>query len=300
MRRAWLGAAVALLVACRGADQSSEIHAFGGVITPGNPPVSLATLSANIPGTEAGQGLGWDGSTWAVKTSLGSPKQRYYYLEEFESGTACTTIGKFTAGGAVGATTCAFATESGHQGELTISTPATATDGARLSTTNGLVFGTPAIPHQVTWLIKISTVSTSVNQYVIRAGFAEPLGTSANSIDAVQAVYQFSANGGVHVWALETRSASTSTVTKCDGTGGTHLATVTDATWYELKLNVNAAGTSASLTVNGDTCATNTTQIPTTATAIGLQFFNDSGSTPAARLLTVDYAEYTSPFGVAR
>ncbi len=258
---------------------------------------TIASLNSGTPCTDPGQVLEWTGTTWRCDESE-NPSLVVTLKDEFWSGaTNCTTVGQFFTGAVTGTSACGFNNaDLLHPGSVSLTTDAVATDGIRFaSQTNSIVFG--SVPRCVTWLWKIHNLSTSVDQYVDRVGYAEPA-TNADSVDAVEAVYDF-ATSGVNKWALITSANSVRTTTACTGATGDIAAD----TWYKLKVCVNAAATSATLTINDVLCATASTNIPSgtsRGTAIGAQHFNASGSVPAAQLSFADFVKEVAPFPVAR
>lgn len=261
--------------------------------------VSFLDLNNGVPCTDPGQVLIWAGASGFRCGESDDPSLVETLKDELMSGaTNCTTGGLFFTGAATGTSACGYNNaDTIHMGLLSLTTSTGATDGIRMSTqTNSVVFGT--VPRCVTWLWKIHNLSDAATQYVDRVGYAEPA-SNAESVDAVQAEYDFANNGGVHKWQLTTSSNSVRTNTLCTGSTGD----ISADTWYKLKTCVNAAGTSATLTVNDVLCATNGTNIPTgtsRGTAIGAQHFNASGGVPIAQLSFADFVKEVAPFPVAR
>ena len=255
---------------------------------------TLASMTTGSPGTEAGQTFIWTGTAWIVDNP-DDPSRVATMKDDFYSGaTNCLTVGQFFTGAATGTSACGFNNaDTIHRGLLSLTTGTGATDGIRFSTqANSVTFGT--VPACVVWLWKIHNLSDAVTQYVDRLGYAEPT-SSADSVDAVEAAYDWANNGNVHKWQLSTRSNSVGTNTICTGSSGD----ISADQWFRLKICVNAAATSASLYVNDVFCATNTTNIPTgiaRATAIGAQHFNASGSVPVAQLSFADFVKEVAPF----
>lgn len=276
----------------------------GGGFSSGGGSTSITALNSGIPGTENGQVLMWNGSAWALNRGCGDPTQRYCGIEEFEAGTNCTTIGKFS--GAVTGTGagCTYNSlfDSGHPGILAIATGSTTTGGGRMSIGSTIAFGGNVGTICSRWLFQLLNVSNATIEYLFRAGFSEPtLNDGTNSVDAVQVVYDRPNTGDK--FALQTCSNNSCTLKVCDGTGGTTNAPVSAATWTTAELCVNGAGTSATLKINGTLCATQTATIPTgtsRTTSVGLQCHNRTGSVPASQICYVDYAWWSLPFGTAR
>jgi hypothetical protein len=217
-------------------------------------------------------------------------RKEYRYREEFEL-SSTTSAGKFSCA-ATGTTVASSTAVVGHPFVMTATTSTGATDNMRCTTNSGLTFG-DGVAKCVEVLMFINVLGTANVRYVERFGFAEPTGTG-DSVDAVEARYQGS--GSQDFWEFATRSNSTetNTVTSC---------AVSAATWYKHKICVNAAGTSATLTINDVLCATHTTNIPTgltRATGLGIQHQNDTGAAQAAVFTQYDYVELTYPFSPTR
>lgn len=264
---------------------------------------TIASLNAGILGTEPGQVLDWSGTTWQLDRA-GNPLLAEGWTEEFDGGTTvlfptnCSIAGPRFTGAATGTSACGYNNaDTIRRGTVSLTTSTGATDGIRMATqANGVVFGT--VPRCVTCLWKIHNLSDANTQYVDRCGFNEPT-SNARPVDGVMAEYDFSANGGLNKWTLLTTSNSSPTVTTCTGSTGDIAAD----TWYKLKTCVNAAGTSATLTINDQLCATTASTIPTgttRGTAVGIQHFNATGAVPIAQLSFVDLIWEVIPFPVAR
>lgn len=265
---------------------------------------TIASLNAGVVGTEPGQVLDWSGSTWELDRA-DSPLHAESWREEFDGGsttlypTNCSIAGTRFGGGVVGTSACGYNNaDTTKPSTVSLTTGTAANDGIRMSTqANSVVFGT--IPSCVTCLWKIHNLSDATTQYIDRCGFSEPTVPITDSVDAVEATYDWAGNGNVHKWQLTTRSNSVGTNTVCTGSTGD----ISADQWFKLKLCVNAAGTSSTLTVNDVLCATNSTNIPTgtaRATAVGFQHANNAGGTPIAQLSFVDLIWKVTPFLVAR
>lgn len=265
---------------------------------------SISAMNSASPGTELGQVLDWSGTTWQLDRA-GNPLLAEGWTEEFDGGsttlypTNCSIAGTRFGGGVVGTSACGYNNaDTTKPSTVSLTTSTGANDGIRMSTqANSVVFGT--IPSCVTCLWKIHLLSDATTQYIDRCGFAEPTVPITDSVDAVEAAYDWAGNGNVHKWQLTTRSNSVGTNTVCTGSTGD----ISADQWFKLKLCVNAAGTSSTLTVNDVLCATNSTNIPTgtaRATAVGFQHANNAGGTPIAQLSFVDLIWKVTPFSVAR
>jgi hypothetical protein len=273
----------------------------GFVITPQSAPVSLSTLAANIPGTENGQVLAWNGTAYGLRSYAGDPTLRASWTEDwFTVPTSCNPGGPWLGAVQGAGATCAQGFgEDAHPGLWACQVGTTTTGACRTVTTQGsFVFGGSIGQSCVESLVKVTALSTVSDEYSFQGGFAEPI-SFAESTDAVEWMYDRVNKGDF--WTLKTCSNTTCTHTACDGTGGTTSKAVVANTWTKVKTCVNGAGTSATLTVDNTLCATNTTNIPTgqsRATGLGLRCQKSAGTTSVQ--CDVDYTWYTLPFGSAR
>lgn len=254
-------------------------------------------------GTSNGQTVAWNGSQYVIDKYCGNPSLRYCFTAEFEQFlTNCTTVYPGFIGSATGAGSgCTPAIVDGHPGILALHTGTTATGNARMLSNNTVItFGGNIGESCIRELVSVPVLSTIVIEYLVRIGFMDSA-TSALSVDAIQAVYDRPNTGDF--WALQTCSNSACTLKPCDGSGGTTAAPIVAANWYTLEKCVASDGTSATLSVNGTVCATNTTNIPTgisRTTGYGAQAVNNTGAVPADENFFVDYMQVSLPFGVAR
>lgn len=262
---------------------------------------TIASLNAGILGTEPGQVLDWSGSTWQLDRA-DSPLLAESWREEFKGGstalyaTNCSVAGNFT-GNASGTSACGYNNaDTIRGGTVSLTTSTGATDGIRMAAqANSVVFGT--VPQRVICLWKIHNLSDANTQYKDACGFTEPT-SNARPVDGVFAEYDFATNGGVSKWTLVTTQNSNVTVTTCTGSTGD----ISADTWYKLQVDVTAAGV-ATLTINGNVCASTSTNVPNgtaRGTSVGLQHFNATGAVPIAQLSFVDLVWQVTNFPVAR
>lgn len=141
--------------------------------------------------------------------------------------------------------------------------------------------------------IRLTTLSDATNTYSSWAGFGDQI--SAEPVDGAYFRYTHSVNSG----EFECVTSSNSTRTAVD-TG----VTVAAGTWYRLRIEVNAAGTSVQCYVDG-TAATggaNTTNIPTAAgretSTMPFAVLKSVGTT--ARTFNIDYVKYVAELTTAR
>lgn len=180
-------------------------------------------------------------------------------------------------------------------GIVRAATGTTATGRTALSSNGGfLSFGGG------TWIfetaINITTLSTSTERYQLPLGFIDTV-TAANQVDGAYLLYD---EGGVSTgsaasanWQCVTTSNSARTFT----TTSTAVATG----WVTLRIEMNAAGNSVEMFVNGSSVCTHTTNIPTAAgreTGFGYLMIKSVGTT--SRTMDVDYVMAQSEFTSAR
>ncbi len=130
--------------------------------------------------------------------------------------------------------------------------------------------------------VSFATLGVGTQQYTFRIGFGDTTTTTADFTDGVYFEYANGISG--NFWRCRTvnNTASTTVVT---------TSAIAGATYYRLRIEVNAAGTEAKFYVNGALVATITTNIPVTASTrvCGpiMQMGKSAGAT--ARTTNVDY-----------
>lgn len=109
-----------------------------------------------------------------------------------------------------------------------------------------------------TWVweadVQIPIVSDGTNSFTVCAGFSDT--NAADAVDGIYFRYTHSASSGN--WECVTSNNSTRTTTNS-------TIAMTAAQWYNLRIEVNAAGSSVDFIINGTVRATTTTNIPTSA-----------------------------------
>jgi hypothetical protein len=180
--------------------------------------------------------------------------------------------------------------DQNHPGIITLSTLAVATNSAAITTAaNAVRFGAGAARLAV--IFRIPTLSDATDTFTARVGFCDA--TNAESTDGAFIRYTHGTNSGK--FQFVTRNNSTETATDTGITVGLN-------TWYRVQIDVNAAGTSATCTINGTLVATNTTNIPTAAgreTGIVPGYIQKSlGTNP--RTLDIDYFQLLLKFTTPR
>ena len=190
----------------------------------------------------------------------------------------------------VGGSIVAASGETNHPGIITLSTLAVATNSAAIaSALTAIRFSGGAA--RLVVIFRVPTLSDAVDTFTVRVGFCDA--TNAESTDGAFIRYTNGTNSGK--FQFVTRNNSTETATDTGITVGLN-------TWYRVQIDVNAAGTSATCTINGTLVATNTTNIPTAAgreTGIVPGYIQKSlGTNP--RTLDIDYFQTLLKFTTPR
>lgn len=167
----------------------------------------------------------------------------------------------------------------------------TATGRAGISCTNLAVlkFGNGIVFSRAK--VRIVTLSDATNTYTFRGCFIDSI--SAESIDGCFFRYTHGTNAGKFQAVTRNNSAETAVDTGI---------TVVANTWYDLYVEVNAAGTSAVFYINGALVATIGTNIPTASgrdTGYGVMALRSAG-TAAINCYDCDYIEVVCLFTTDR
>jgi hypothetical protein len=190
----------------------------------------------------------------------------------------------------VGGSIVAASGDQNHPGIITLSTLAVATNSAAIaSALTAIRFSGGAA--RLVVIFRVPTLSDAVDTFTARVGFCDA--TNAESTDGAFIRYTNGTNSGK--FQFVTRNNSTETATDTGITVGLN-------TWYRVQIDVNAAGPSATCTINGTLVATNTTNIPTAAgreTGIVPGYIQKSlGTNP--RTLDIDYFQALFKFTSSR
>jgi hypothetical protein len=139
-------------------------------------------------------------------------------------------------------------------------------------------------------LINISALSTLLERYRLIFGFAGGI-TNAAETDGVFITYD---EGGTANGTAASANWQCVTVANSVRTLTTTTTAVTAAAWNKLRIEVNAAGTSAAFYVNGTLVATHTTNIPLPSSSryfhMKMQIAKQIGTT--SRAVYCDYVGY--------
>jgi len=215
-------------------------------------------------------------------------KQYYYEKDDFIGGpnsavSATTAFGPFglvpgisgTGAQIIGLSTASVT--SAHPGVIQVDSGTTNSGAAGFvqAGASTLTFG----GGQWTWegLIQIPTLSNGTDRFTVRVGFVNSV--SGDGTDGVFLRYVDNVNSGKCV--MVTRNNSTETATNS-------TSTPSAATWYHVKIVVNAAGSLATFYVDGSSIGTISTNIPTSrGTSLGASNVKSAGTT--SRPFYLDY-----------
>lgn len=230
-----------------------------------------------------------------LQGAVGSPGQdaetttipsasRILFFDDFITSTSAGDMdwaSSNSAGGAISSQD----SESNHSGILrftTGSSSASAYANIHLGT-DSIYVGNGQIT--VEMLIRINTLSTSSERYILRLGMG----------DVTNAVFQ---NG---VW-FEYNESSDSNWYRCAANAASATQTQTSTSvsagsWIKLKFVINSNGTSVEYFINGSSVGTVTTNIPVT-TSPRLHIVKTIGTT--ARTFDIDYYSFDYPLTTSR
>ena len=232
----------------------------------------------------------YDGSNWQATypESIMTMGRATVLMDDWISGSASGELGwvsVLTGGGSTTSIVAAAAPlDANHPGIINITAGAAA---ARLATIHlgptSMFFGGGAVTLEC--LFQLSTLTNAA----FRVGFGDQTAADHNN-----GVYlEFNSGVSATNWLIKTAAAGTRTST-------TTSVAATASAWHKLVITVNAAGTSASFTLDGTSLGTITTNIPTTvANATSPNIQADSlGATTTT--IYVDYFKMFQRFTSAR
>lgn len=187
-----------------------------------------------------------------------------------------------TSGTAAAVTSLAIPDNTGI-GVYTAITGTTTTGRAALLSYPSLCFGSGALIWEAR--IQIPTLSDGTETFTVRAGLLDSPTTQTN------AAY-FSYTHGTNSGKFQCITSDNGTPTTADSG-----ITVVAGTWYRLRIEVNAAGTSAAFFINSaSAAATNSANIPTGAAkpfAGGFGIVKSAGTTSRSLYADYEYLKWT-------
>jgi hypothetical protein len=231
---------------------------------------------------------GWSDCMQNVRTT-------YHQIHDYDNSDT-TEFASPTDDYALTGATYAFNSPAGETGHPFIIRMGTGANAAGLagsvSRAGGILLG-GGDTWEYTAEVRLNATSIAAQSYVFRAGFVGS--TSGDPANGCLFRYDIVNLGGNGHWQAICRNAGTES-TICD-TGLTPNFGTT--TWDNLRILVNAAGTSVGFYVNDTLACTVTTQIPTAnTTGWGMYIGKTLGS--AVRSLDADYQEVLGRFGSRR
>lgn len=217
---------------------------------------------------------------------------------EFWNDVGTTTVGDTLAevNSGTGAATNALASEAGAVGIVQSSTGTTATGRAFVGGyMAGILFGDGATVWEAR--VRVPTLSDATNRYQLVVGFMDT-NTAASQTDGAFFCYD---EGGVSNGLAASANWRAVTASNSVRSNADTTVAVAAATWTRLRIEVNAAGTSAAFYINGTLRATLTTNIPTASArqfGFGHLLIKSVGTT--ARLFDCDYVAFHKEFTTPR
>jgi len=129
----------------------------------------------------------------------------------------------------------------------------------------GIILGGGEIT--INWIAKIAILSATTPRYTLRCGLGDTIytGDQANGV-----YFEYSDNINSGQWALKTANSSTRTTS--------NTATLVTQQWYNLKIVINAAGTSAEYFVNSVSLGTVNTNLPVLGVSPFFKVERDAGT----------------------
>lgn len=216
------------------------------------------------------------------------PTTHYYFYDDFD-GTALNPYSIGWQGGGTGGTSVTANSEAGTPGihQVGTSTGATNTRYMHRGLTGFLAGGGRAICE---WRVRIPTLSNGTETFTLKIGLHDSV--SSAPVDGLWFEYTDSVNSGQ--WQVKGSSNSTATTTNTTSAPAAN-------TWYRLKIDINAAGTSAEFYVDGVSVGTVASNIPTGS---GRVFGPNAGISKSAgttaRTLDLDFFWIFQKFTSAR
>ncbi len=240
-------------------------------------------MSVNITVSQTGT-QGNPGTSASTSSSISSASQIILW-EDFLSNTAAGNTGA-TSSTISGGTATILTAESNYMGMCRLSTGASSASAysnlfwgsANIFLGNGIL--------TLESLIRISTLSTSAERYIVRIGLHDSVNGEATN--GVYLKYDESTSAN---WIICSYASSV-------GTETTSSTAVSGNTWIKVKIVVNAAASSVEYFINGTSIGTITTNIPTSPSGIRLHILKSVGTT--ARVLDIDFVSLNYGLTISR
>lgn len=208
-------------------------------------------------------------------------------FEDFYNGASGSAIAATTSG--TGAAVAGFTSDAANHPGIAEMTTGTDTTGRAGVLSSGLSLRLGGGTLDMSCSVQIPTLSDGTDTFIFRVGLIDL--TSGASTDGVYFEY---AQATDTKWQTVTANNSSRTAT-VTGT------TVTAGQWYNLRLNVNAAGTNVDFWIDEVAGTAHTANIPTASgrvTGIGAGIVKSAGTT--ARTALIDYLAFSYGFSTPR
>lgn len=224
-----------------------------------------------------------------------------YLFDDFDTATGAGMTGWSNFNAGTGAVQTITNGEANHPGIVAHNTGTTNTgrSGMVRSSASVLLGGGTYVYETV---VRIPVLSNATDEFSVRCGLGD--GTAADHVDGVYFEYNRASTG--NYWVIKTASNSVRTSATLDGTSGNPTVAVTANTWYRLRAEINAAGTSVTFYI--DTAAGTRTSVGTISTNIPtgagrqccplMHILKSAGTTNVTA--EVDYWEHQQKFTTLR
>lgn len=157
----------------------------------------------------------------------------------------------------------------------------------------GVQLGTYAF--QIQFRPKISLVGVAGDLYTTRIGLAN-WGGNGNTTKEANGVWAVVDHTQGDFWGIEACKANVCTLSVCDGAGGRGTANFAAATYYLVEIDINAAGTTASLSVNGNAiCTSVSTNMPIVPLSSGFHHTKTSNTNFTNPCLDLNWYQIFAP-----
>lgn len=181
-----------------------------------------------------------------------------------------------------------------HPGQFVVLNPsasksvAIATTEANAATVFPFVLGAGSF--NLNWVINLGTLSNGTNRYIVYVGLGFANGAPITEpTDGVYFTYTDNVNSGN--WSAKTASGGVRTTVNSSVAGSTNFV--------NLGIQVNAAASSVTFTINGTSIGTSSTNIPTIAVPIAFSGVCTVGAYPTGTQ-ALDLVYYTQTLTTAR
>ena len=238
----------------------------------------LADSGVSLTGTQPGQVLTYNGTI----ASLQNPNAYLSMYDDFLTENTISNYGWLITTGGTSSITPIASLDNGHPGVVQLSFSSVFANCRYFL--NGLILGGGRVT--LNWVTKFAQLSNGVDRFAALIGFENDNGEPITN--GIYFRYSDNVNGGQ--WQCISVSASTPTVV--------NTATAADTNWHRYTIDVNAAASSITFSIDGTSVGTINTNIPTTAINPAILFF-DQISSGATITMYVDlfylYQSLTTP-----